>query len=150
MRKRPTVLILLVLFVLLALGAAWAHEGEEGADLSARELAQQAVAFLVNEPTNPEMALERLNDAIADDEVEGVDLDTLALAAGALEADATQAVPPLVAAALGESVDVGSGPVVAVRLGAGVYWAFAIGLLLVALGAYGLGRRAGHAGHASA
>lgn len=142
MRKLTTIL-LAALFLIV--GSAWAHEDEEGADLSAKELAQQAVAFLVNEPTNPEMALERLNDAVADDEVEGVDLDTLSLAAGALEAGATQAVPPLVAAALGENVEFGSGPVVAVRLGAGIYWAFAIGLLLAALGAYGLGRRAGHA-----
>lgn len=131
----------LFLTLFLMLGTTWAHEGEEGADLTAKELARQAVAFLVNEPPNPEMALERLNDAVADDEVEGVDVATLSLAAGALEAGAPQAVPPLVAAALGETTAVESGPVVAVQLGAGVYWAFAAGLLLAALGAYGLGRR---------
>lgn len=108
--------------------------------MDAKTLARSVVGFLQAEPPNLEMAQDRLKDAI--EKGEGVNVGLLKLAQQALEEGAPQAVPPLVAKAVGEDPgQFGAGPLVEVKLGPGVYWAFGIGLLLVFLGAYGLGRR---------
>ncbi|RTI12176.1 hypothetical protein [Thermus scotoductus] len=129
-----------VLMVVLALtvGLALADSPDE-ARMSGRHLARSAVAFLQAEPPNPEMALDRLRDAL--EKPEGVDVKVLELALEALEAGVPQAVPPLVAKAVGDDPgSVGGSKAVEVHLGPTIYWAFAIGLVLVFLGAYALGR----------
>lgn len=120
-------------------GLALADSPDE-AKMDAPALARSAVGFLQADPPELEMAGDRLKDAI--EKGEGVDVQVLELARQALEVGVPQAVPPLVAKAVGDdpAQAVGGDPV-EVRLGPGVYWAFAVGLLLVFLGAYGLARR---------
>lgn len=120
-------------------GLALADSPDE-AKMDAKTLARSVIGFVQAEPPNLEMAQDRLKDAI--EKGEGVDVKVLELARQALEVGVPQAVPPLVAKAVGDDpAQVVGGKPVEVKLGPGIYWAFAIGLLLVFLGAYGLARR---------
>lgn len=124
----------------LVVGIALADAPNES-KMTGKELAQSVVGLVQAEPPNLEMAQDRLKDALA--KPQGLDVEALKLAQQALEAGVPQAVAPLVAKAVGDdpAQAVGGKPV-EVNLGPGVYWAFAIGLLLVFLGAYALGRNA--------
>lgn len=112
--------------------------------MASKELARSVIGLVQAEPPNLQMAQERLKDALA--KPQGLDVNALKLAQQALDAGVPQAVPPLVAKAVGDNpAQTVEGKPVQVNLGPGVYWAFAIGLLLVFLGAYALGRSAnGH------
>lgn len=107
--------------------------------MSGEELARSVTGFVQAEPPNLEMAQDRLKDAL--EKSQGLNVNALKLAQQALEAGVPQAVPPLIAKAVGDdpAQAVGGKPV-EVNLGPGFYWAFGIGLLLVFLGAYALGR----------
>ncbi|GEM82412.1 hypothetical protein [Meiothermus hypogaeus] len=126
----------------LLAGLALADSPDE-AKMSGEELARSATGFLQAEPPNLEMALDRLKDAL--EKPEGLDVKALELAQKALEAGVPQAVPPLVAKAVGDDPGAVEGSkAVEVRLGPGIYWAFATGWVLVFLGAYALGRSSVH------
>lgn len=121
-------------------GLVWADSPDEST-MSGEALARTAAAFVQAQPPNLEMAQDRLKDAL--EKAQGLDVNTLKLAQQALEAGVPQAVPPLVAKAVGDDpAQAAGGEPVEVKLGPGIYWAFAIGLLLVFLGAYALGRNA--------
>jgi len=140
------ILILLISSLLLLAGSALAHGDEEGA-ADAADLSQQAIAFLRAEPANLMEAEERLNDALQAEDpstVSDVNLNLVAAALTAVKEGATTESIRLLDRALGQEAEP-LGAVVEVRLGTNVYLAFAIGLVLVGLGAYGLGRRAGSA-----
>lgn len=64
--------------------SASAHEGEEG-DLTAETLVRQAIAILRGQPDQLMVVEDKIEDAIVDDEVEGVDLDLLRSAQVELE-----------------------------------------------------------------
>jgi len=139
MQKRWVSGITVLVFGLIV-GLALADAPNE-ANMDAKTLARSVTGFVQAEPPNLEMAQDRLADAIK--KGEGVDVKLLQQAQQALEAGVPQAVAPLIAKAVGDdpAQAVGGKPV-EVKLGAGIYWAFAIGLLLVFFGAYALGRSA--------
>ena len=74
--------------VLLPPHAAYAHGGEE--DVTAKMLVEQAIAILDGQPEMGELAIDKINDALKDYEVEGVDLTLLQEAGSALESGRTQ------------------------------------------------------------
>lgn len=138
--QKHWILMVATLALGLLVGLALADTPNE-ANLDAKALARSVIGFLQAEPPNLEMAQDRLKDAIK--KGQGVDSKLLEQAQQALQSGVPQAVPPLVAKAVGDdpAQAVGGKPV-EVKLGAGIYWAFGIGLLLVFLGAYTLGRSA--------
>ncbi|MCL6526358.1 MAG: hypothetical protein K6T57_05680 [Thermaceae bacterium] len=138
MQKRWILAMVMAVGLLASLGLA---DAQNEANMDAKTLARSVTGFVQAEPPNLEMAQDRLKDAI--EKGQGVDVRLLEQAQQALEAGVPQAVPPLVAKAVGDdpAQAVGGKPV-EVKLGPGIYWAFAIGLLLVFLGAYALGRSA--------
>ncbi|WP_299432581.1 hypothetical protein [uncultured Meiothermus sp.] len=128
------------LVIALIAGGGLADSPDES-KMTGAELARSAVGLVQAEPPNLEMAQDRLKDAL--EKAAGLDVNALKLAQQALRAGVPQAVPPLVAKAVGDdpAQAVGGKPV-EVNLGIGLYAAFAIGLLLVFLGAFALGRSA--------
>lgn len=136
MRKGVLCVVLTAVTVL-----ALADEPDE-TTMDGPTLARSAIGFLQAEPPNLDMALDRLQDAQEPDRLDGMDVQVLQLAEQALEAGVPEAVPPLVAKAVGDDPRLYGGAVVEVNLGAAVYWAFLIGLVVVFTGAYLLGRQA--------
>lgn len=135
MRRIAVILAALTLANVIAL----AHEEE--ADLDARTLVAQGIAYLQLEPPNLEMALDKLNDALQAGDMTGIDPTVAALARDALAGGSLQAAEVLAAFSIGEDPDLNPrGPLVQVTLGPAVYAILAVGLVLVLLGGYGLGR----------
>jgi hypothetical protein len=132
----------LMSFVLVVvLPFALADDPDES-KLDGPALARSVVGYLQADPPNLEMALDRLKDAQEDDKLGSMDARVLQLAQGALEAGVPEAVPSLIAKAVGDDPKQVSGSVVEVRLGPAIYWAFGVGLLAVFTGAYLVGRQA--------
>ena len=142
-------MILLLMAVLLGSGTVLAHEGEEAGPVDPDEAVAQSIAFLRAEPPNLMEAQERLEAVAALESSEEVSLPLVRAAAVAVEADATPEAIQLLERALGREPEP-LGSLVEVSLGTPVYWAFGLGVLLVGLGAYGLGRRGGHESAAGA
>ncbi|MDX2004181.1 MAG: hypothetical protein SFU83_02800 [Meiothermus sp.] len=136
MRKQAVVWVVIALIA----GGGLADSPNES-KMTGEELARSVVGLIQAEPPNLEMAQDRLKDAL--EKAAGLDANALKLAQQALQAGVPQAVPPLVAKAVGDdpAQAIGGKPV-EVNLGPGLYAAFAIGLLLVFLGAFALGRNA--------
>lgn len=132
----------LVSFVLMIVLAFALADDPDESNLDGPTLARSVVGYLQADPPNLEMALDRLKDAQENDKLGSMDAQVLQLAQRALEAGAPEAVPALIAKAVGDDPGQVSGSVVEVRLGPAIYWAFGVGLLVVFAGAYLLGRQA--------
>lgn len=131
----------IMLALLLVLGGAWAHENDEAGPVEPAEYVAQGVALLRAEPPDLMEAQERLEAVEALESSEEVNLELVRAASTALAAGATAEAVQLLERSLGREAEP-LGPLVEVTLSPAVYWGFASGLLLVGLGAYGLGRRA--------
>jgi hypothetical protein len=136
MMNKGLVAILIMTVTVFALADTPDEAGMDGPTL-----ARSAIGFLEAEPPNLEMALDRLRDAQEPERLGAMDARALQLAEQALEAGVPEAVPPLVAKAVGDDSSLYGGEVVAVNVGAAVYGAFLIGLVIVFTGAHLLGRQ---------
>lgn len=88
--------------VLAPAGAALADGGEE--DFTAKDFVEQAIGLLQGQPDMRDLTLERIGDALEDDEVEGVDLALVEQAQSALEASEASEALELLARSIGEEV----------------------------------------------
>lgn len=84
MGKRVLAALLVVASVLLVAGPAAAHGEDESKE--AGVLVRQAIAFLVNEPDDVMAAAEKVEDATATDDTDGVDMALVRQAQRALAA----------------------------------------------------------------
>lgn len=103
-KVRAIVMAALVgLLVLVPAGAALAHEGEEE-DLTAKDLVQQAIGILEEQPGMTGEVEDKISEALADDETEGVDLGIVEQAKQALEAGRVSETLDLLARSIGTQV----------------------------------------------
>lgn len=100
-RATAAVLVLVALLVLLPASVALAHGAEEE-DLTAKQLVEQAIAVLQEQPGMSEMIDDKINDALTDDETDGVDLDLVDQAATAFNEGRTDETTMLLARSIGE------------------------------------------------
>ena len=141
--------VVLALTVVLGPATVLAH-GDDGEDVDALDLTNQAIAFLRAEPPDRTAATERIDDVLqAEEAPEGVDLRLVEAAGIALERGAASEATQLLERAAGIEGEP-LGPVVTVSLAPSTYVASAVAALLVGLGAFGLGVRRGRRGRPSA
>lgn len=104
-RPRRAVVVLAAVATLLALAAsapAAAHEGEEG---GARLAVLQAIAYLVSSPENMDPIEDKIADALASEDADGVDLGLVQQAADAVEAERMAQARVLLQEAIGARSD---------------------------------------------
>lgn len=134
--------VVLALTVVLGPATVLAH-GDDGEDVDALDLTNQAIAFLRAEPPDRTAATERIDDVLqAEEAPDDVDLRLVEAASIALDQGAASEAIRLLERAAGIEGEP-LGPLVTVSLGAGTYLAFAVAALLVGLGAFEHGVRRG-------
>lgn len=101
-RPRRAVVALAAVVALVASSPVAAHEGEEA---GARQAVLQAIAYLVNSPESMDPIEDKIADALASDDVEGVDLGLVRRAAEAVEAERMGLARALLQEAIGARSD---------------------------------------------